>query len=116
MKNIDYKIKQSLQSKLQPIDDNSFTKNIINIHLAKKPIVKYSLFGNFLPLIIGMYFLLISIGLVFALEQGYQWIKVTGINIEEGLLLVLISMIFLLFKIVDEFIIGDMAYKSLAKQ
>ena len=114
MKDFDDAIKQTLQSKIQRIDDDSFTKRIVDIHLVNKQAVEYKPFANFLSIVIGLSSLIISLGLVYVLKQNYDWLNGIDINVDDGLILVLISIMFLAFKLADE--ISGKFYKSLARQ
>ena len=103
MKTNDDFIKKTLKFNMQHIDDEMFTKNIINKHLANRKITKSKPFVNFLPIIIGLSSVLISIGIAFVARQKYDWIAGTGLSEIHGLILLMISIICLLYKSVEEF-------------
>jgi uncharacterized membrane protein len=115
MSEIDDNIKRVLQSKIKQIDDDSFTKRIVDTYLENKQVVKFRPFANFLPFVIGLSFLFVSLGLVFVLEQNYNWINQISISLEEGFILVVISIVFLIYILIDEFFINNLSYNSLDK-
>lgn len=115
MQEINDNIKKALQSKIQRIDDDSFTKKIVDIHLANKQDIKYRPFINFLSLIIGLSFLLVSIGLVFVLRHNYNWINGIGITEQHGLILIVMSIVFLIYKLIEEFTAPNAVCGSLAR-
>lgn len=102
MQEIDKDIKKALQTKMQRIEDDAFTKRIIDMHMAKKQDIKYRPFANFLSLIIGISTLISSIGFVYVLKQRYDWINEIGISEKHGLILIVISFIFLIYKLIEE--------------
>lgn len=95
-------IKKALQSNLQKIDDDFFTRRIVDKHLANKQNKKYRPFVNFFPLIIGLSFLLASIGLVFVLQEEFDWMSGRSITEQHGLILISLSIIFLIYKSLEE--------------
>jgi predicted neutral ceramidase superfamily lipid hydrolase len=102
MKAIDGDIKKALQDNIQGIDDSSFTDRIVAKHLADKKI-NYSLFMNFLPMIIGLSAVILSIGLVVLSKQNNDLINDIGFTENHGLIVLLTSIIFLIFKMLEEF-------------
>jgi hypothetical protein len=110
MKTIENDIKKVLQDNLQQIDDNSFTDRILAKHLADKKIIKNSVFLNFLPMIIGLSTVILSIGLVVFIRQNNHWIKEIGFTENHGLIVLLTSIIFLIFKILEEFTAPNNVY------
>lgn len=103
MQEIDKNIKSALQAKVQQIDDDSFTEKIVVAHLAKKQDIKYKPFFNFLSLIIGLTSILLSIGLVLLLKQNQSWFSDVGMAEQHGLILILLSVIYLMYKFMEEF-------------
>jgi len=115
MQGINDNIKKALQSRMQQIDDNSFTKKIVDLHLANKQEIICRPFVNFLSLIIGLSSLLFNIGLVLFLKQNYKWINEIGLTEQHGLLLIAISIIFLIYKFIEEYTTPGTRYSSLAR-
>lgn len=113
MQEINDNIKSALQSKIQRIEDDSFTKRIVDTHLAKKQDIKYRPFFDFLSLIIGLSSLLSSIGFVFILRQNQGWINEIGITEQHGLILIVASIVFLIYKLIEEFTAPNTVYRSL---
>jgi hypothetical protein len=113
MTKIEETIKKVLQSRMQPITDDSFTKSIVDTHLINKQRFKSKPFINFLPLIIGLSFLIISLGLLAGVKQHYDWIMGIGLIEEHGLILIVLSIVFLLYKWIDEFTASKTVYRSL---
>jgi hypothetical protein len=103
MQELNEQIKKALQSNLHKIDDDFFTRRIVDKHLANKQNKKYLPFVNFFSLIIGLSFLLASIGLVFVLRQGYDWMSGISVTEQHGLILIALSIIFLTYKSLEEF-------------
>jgi len=98
MKAKDNDIKKALQENMPCIDDSLFTKNIVNKHLAEKKVFKNSTFTNFLPLIIGLSTMILSIGLILFIRQNNSWAFEMELTENHGLLLFMMSFILLLFK------------------
>ncbi len=115
MQGINDNIKTALKSRMQQFDDNSFTKKIVDLHLANKQEITCRPFINFLSLIIGLSSLFVNIGLVVTLKQDYSWINGIGITEQHGLLLIAISIIFLIYKFIEEFTAPGTRYSSLAR-
>lgn len=101
MQEIDNNIKQALKTNLQRIDDVNFTKNIVDSFLAKKQIAINKPVFDLSSFVIGLSMLIGSIGLVIVLMQNYDWMKIIDIKVEDGLLLVVISSVFLIYKMLD---------------
>lgn len=99
--NDDY-IKKVFQQNLQRIEDDSFTNSIVTKHLANKKIIRTSAFINFLPMIIGLSTVILSIGLVALVRQNNDWIREIGFTETHGLIVFAISFIFLIYKLMDE--------------
>ncbi len=102
MKTKDEIIKNTLKSNVQRINDNSFTKKIVETHLTKKQIVKVRPFLNFMSLIIGISILIISIGLVFLIRQNFDWITEFDLTENHGLIIITLSIVFLIYKWIEE--------------
>jgi uncharacterized membrane protein YkgB len=96
-------IKKTLKSNIQQIDDNYFTKRIVENHLVKNQIVKHRPFINFFSLIIGLSAVIISIGLVLLIKQNNDWIREIGLTENHGLIILTLSFIFLIYKWIEEF-------------
>ena len=96
-------IKKALQAKIQRIDDDMFTSNIVGEHLAKKKNIKGIQFNNFLNIIIGLSAVIMSTGIVLLIKQSNTWIKEIGLTENHGLLLLTLSFLFLIFKLMEEF-------------
>jgi predicted neutral ceramidase superfamily lipid hydrolase len=116
MQEVNDNIKKALQYKIQRIDDDSFTRRIVDTHLAKKQVVRRRPFINFLSFVIGLSSLLFSIGLVILIRLNYDLINGLGITEQHGLILASISIIFLIYKLIEEFTPTSTVYSSLARQ
>ncbi len=103
MKTNDDDIKKALQSNIQRIHDDSFTNRIVAKHLADKNIFKNNAFINFLPMIIGLSTMILSIGFILLIRQNNNWITEIGLTEKHGLLILVISIIFLIYKMLEEF-------------
>ncbi len=103
MKANDDDIKKALQNNIQRINDDSFTKSVVGKHLADQEIIKYSYFENFLPMIIGLSIIIISIGFVLLMKQNNNWITEIGLTENQGLIILAISIIFSIYKLMEEF-------------
>jgi len=114
MKTNDDDIKKALQYKIQRIDDDSFTNNIVAKHLADRKIIKNNnTFINFLPMIIGLSTMILSVGFVLLVRQNNDTIKEIGFTENHGLIILATSIIFLIYKILEEFTAPNMRYKTL---
>lgn len=102
MKVKDEQIKKALQNNIQRIDDDSFTNNIVTSYLASKRTTQRSTFVNFLPMIIGLSILIVNVGLVVLIRQNNVWFNKIGITETHGLIFLTISIIFLIFKLMDD--------------
>ena len=111
MKTNNEKIKNALQNNLQRIDDDSFTNNIVASHLTNKRIVKSNFFVNFLSMVIGLSIVILSIGLVALVRQNNDWISEIGFTETHGLILLTTSLIFVIYKLMDE-ITAPTVYKT----
>jgi|LSQX01.1.fsa_nt_gb predicted neutral ceramidase superfamily lipid hydrolase len=112
MKTIDDDIKKVLQDNIQRINDNSFTDRILTKHLADKKSIKNSVFMNFLPMIIGLSTLILGIGLVALIRQNNDWINEIGFTENHGLIILTISIIFLIYKLIEEFTAPNTQYSQ----
>lgn len=102
MKTNDDYIKEAFQQNMQRIKDDSFTNSIVTKHLADKKIIRTKAFVNFLPMIIGLSTVIISIGLVALIRQNNDWIREIGFTGTHGLIVLIISFIFLICKLMEE--------------
>ena len=107
--NNDY-IKRALQSKMRRIDDDSFTRKIIDVHLIKNQSIKNKPFINFKSLIIGLSAVILSIGLFLLIRQNSEWISGIGLTENHGLILFVLSIIFLIYKWIEEFTAPNSVY------
>ncbi|MFA5752888.1 MAG: hypothetical protein WC128_05670 [Bacteroidales bacterium] len=102
MKTNDDYIKKALQQNIQRIDDDSFTNSIVAKHLAEKKIIKIRPFINFLPMIIGLSTVILSIGFILLIRQNIDWIEGIGFTENHGLIILSTSIIFLFYKLLEE--------------
>lgn len=102
MKTSDDDIKKALQYNMQRIEDDAFAKNVVARHLADKKITKISPFLNFLPMIIGLSNVILSIGFVFLIRQNNEWINGIGITENHGLIILATSIIYLMHKLLED--------------
>ena len=105
-------IKKTLEENIQRINDDSFTERIVEGHLAKKQNVKYRPFFFFMSIIIGMCSVILSIGFVLLIRQNNDWIKEIGLTEDHGLLILVLSFIFLIYKWIEEYILSKNVYAS----
>jgi fumarate reductase subunit C len=112
MKTIDDDIKKVLQENIQRINDDSFTDSILSKYLDDKKSIKNSVFMNFLPMIIGLSTLILSIGLVALIRYNNNWINEIGFTENHGLIILTISIIFLIYKLLEEFTAPNIANKG----
>lgn len=89
---------------MQKIEDDSFTERIINLHLSKQKRPFYKPFKNFDLIIIGISSVLISIGLISSLITNTVLIKNLVFTEQHGLILLLISLIFLISVWIENFV------------
>jgi hypothetical protein len=110
MSDNDVMIKRTLQSNMQQVDDDSFTERIVELHLAKRPGNVNRSFSNFISLIIGISSVIASIGLVLIIRQNNNWISQSGITETHGLILIILSIVFLIYKALEEFTASHTRY------
>lgn len=104
MKTNDDNIKRALKNNIQRIDDDSFTNSIVAKYLAADKKSESSTFINFLPMIIGLTSIILSIGFVFLVRLNNDWINEIGFTEYHGLIILGISIIFLIFKLMEEMV------------
>lgn len=102
MNEIDKKIKKTFQLRSEKIEDKIFTQNIINTILENRRSANIRPFLNFLPIIIGLSSFIFSIGIVVLVLQNYEWLNEFGVTLHHGIIISIISLIFLLHKLMDE--------------
>lgn len=103
MRTNDNFIKNTIRDNIQGIDDDSFTQRIVENHLTKKQIIQVKPFANFLSCILGLSFLIISLGFELLIKQNNDWITKIGITENHGLIIVALSITFLIYKLMEEF-------------
>lgn len=103
MKNQDEIIKRSLQKRMQRIDDDLFAEKIVKQHLSQKMQISPKPFLNFASLIVGLSFILISIGLILLVKTNNQIFKGIDFNEQHGLILFLLSLFYLIYIWIEEF-------------
>jgi hypothetical protein len=103
MKDNDDIIKKTLQSNIQRIEDDFFTRRIVEVYLAKRQVNKNRSFLNFMSLIIGISSVIASFGLVLIIRQNNNWITQNGLTEKHGFILIILSVVFLIYKGLEEF-------------
>ena len=112
----DEHIKEALQKDIQPLEDDSFTETIVEKHLSRRRTIKNNVFMNFLPMIVGLSVILFGIGIVLLARQKIDWISEIGLTDNHGYIVLMLSTIFLLYKLVEEITTPDTrSYTSLKK-
>jgi putative copper export protein len=96
MKDSDHIIGDLLKKHMQEIEDDSFTERIVRMHLSKQKKPVYKPFRNFGLLIIGFSSVFISAGLILSLLTKTVLIKNFIFTAQYGLILLLVSLIFLI--------------------
>lgn len=104
MKKTDRILSDLFKKNMHKIEDESFTEKIINMHLSKQKIPVYKPFPNFGLLIIGISSVIISIGLIFSLKIKIALFEGFVFTEQYGLILLLISLIFLIFVWIENII------------
>ena len=67
-------------------------------------------------MIIGLSSVFLNIGLVVLIRQNNNWINEIGITENHGLIILTLSLIFLIYKLIEEFTAPNTVYSSLAGQ
>lgn len=93
-----------LRKNMHKIEDESFTERIIALHLSKQNRFVSKPFPNFNLLIIGISSVIISIGLILSLKIKIAIFEGFTFTEQHGLILLLISLIFLISTWIDSFI------------
>jgi hypothetical protein len=104
MKKTDRILSDLFKKNMHKIEDDSFAERIINMHLSKKEKLIYKPFPNFGLLIIGISSVIISIGLLFSLKIKIALFEGFVFTEQYGLILLLISLIFLISTWIENFI------------
>jgi len=93
-----------LRKNMHKIEDESFTENIITLHLLKQKKSVPKPFPDLILLIIGISAVLISIGLILSIRINIEIFKGFTFTEQHGLILLIISLIFLISTWLDSFI------------
>jgi len=93
-----------LRKNMHKIEDELFTKNIITLYLSKQNRSVSKPFPNFILLIIGILSVIISIGLILSLKTKIVISEGFTFTEQHGLILLLISLVFLIFIWIDSLI------------
>jgi hypothetical protein len=104
-------IKKTLQKGLQKIDDPSFTAKIVAAHLAKKRMAPIRPFYNFMPIIVGLSLVMISMGFILLIKQNDPWMMEADFTLKHGLISLVLSFMFLIYKFIDDFFLFKTGYK-----
>lgn len=107
MKNQHEIIRKTLQKGMQRIDDDLFADKIVKLHLSQKMQISPRPFLSFASLIIGLSFILISIGLILLVKTNNQILKSIEFNEQHGFILFLLSLFFLIYTWIGEFTIHN---------
>jgi hypothetical protein len=98
-------IRESLQENMQRIEDDSFTEEVVRLHLERrrKPVPRP--FFNFPALLTGIAMVLISIGISLLILT--DMIDLSGFELaaKDGLILLFLSLLFLIYKWLDELLL-----------
>lgn len=94
-----------LKKNIKKIEDDSFTDRIIKIHLSRQNRPAFKPFINFDLLIIGISSVFISIGLIFSLFTKIELIENFAFTEQYGLIILLISLLFLIYSWIENFIV-----------
>ena len=105
MKNQDEIIRKTLQKRMQRLDDELFAEKIVKQHLSQKAQIEPKPFFNFASLIIGLSFILISIGLLLLVKTNNQIVRSIGFSEQHGYILFMLSFLFSIYKWIEEFTI-----------
>jgi cytochrome c biogenesis protein CcdA len=105
MKKSDKILSELLKKNILEIDDDSFTRRIVNIHLSTRKKTSYKPFLNFNILIVGISSVLISIGLVLSIITKTEAIENLVFKEQYGIVILIISLLFLIYFWVDDLII-----------
>ncbi|MDD4032289.1 MAG: hypothetical protein PHS48_03480 [Bacteroidales bacterium] len=101
-----------MQRGLQKIDDHSFTAQIVESHLAKKRMAHHTRpFYNFMPIIVGLSLVLISLGFILLIKHNDPWMMEANFTLKHGLISFVLSFIFLIHNCIDDFSLLKTGYK-----
>ena len=105
MKETDEQIKDALNISLTKLDDESFTKRIIDIHLSKQKSIIRKSFFNFPTIVIGLSSVIISIGLSYMISLNNKLVIFDFTFSEQhGVILLLTSLLFVTYKWATDFL------------
>jgi cytochrome c biogenesis protein CcdA len=111
MKKIDSILKDNLKNNIQRIEDDNFTERIVEKHLSKGKRTANRPFLNFASFIIGISAVLLSIGLVILFKTENIVIDYIIFKEQHGMILILISLLFLIYKWIEELTTSAIKYK-----
>lgn len=112
MKEQDDLIRKSLQKSMPRIDDALFTDRIVAQHLAQRKHASPKPFFNFAQLIVGLAFVIFSVGLLLLLKTNNPIIESIQLKEQHGLILFLLSLIYLIYKWLEEFVMYGRVTKA----
>ena len=98
-------IRESLQKNMQRIGDDSFTEDVVRIHLERKIQKAPRPFFNFASLLTGIAMLLTSIVISLLILTGNIDLPGLELTLKEGLILLFLSLLFVLFTWLDDIIL-----------
>jgi hypothetical protein len=105
MKKEDSILSDRLKKIMFRIDDASFTQGIIRRHLTEQKKIDYKPFPGFGLLITGISAVIVSMGLILSIKTKTELIKGFAMTDEYGLVMLVVSLIFLVSVWMDSFII-----------
>jgi hypothetical protein len=112
MKAFDDQIRKALQKNMLRIDDESFTERIIKDHLSGKVVIQSKPFINFKSLVIGISLVIVSIGLIWFIGNTNLKFGTTVLNELHGLIIFSISILFLIFKWLEELFLSKTSFTN----
>jgi heme/copper-type cytochrome/quinol oxidase subunit 2 len=101
-------IKEILQSKMEKLDDEQFTDRIVNLHLQKKWKSEKRVSFDFISLILGLISTIVSLVLGMLISFNLD----IGLTLEHVIILFSISVIYLIYKLLNEITTPNIAYKT----
>ena len=101
MKQKDEIIKEILRSKMQKMDDETFTQRVVDQHIKTRISTNVQSTFDFISLILGLIAMIISVGVGFLVQSS----AIPGLTIQHSLILFSISVAYLMFSLLNDIII-----------
>ena len=107
-------IRESLERNMQSMEDDSFTEEVVRLHLERirKQVPKP--FFNFASLLTGMAMVFTSIGISLLILTGKIDLPGIKLTAKDGLILLFLSLLYLIYKWLEDIILQKRVFPDKA--